>query len=108
MTISGYICRTTLKVCPRQSHRSASRAATTFGEVHVAGPDRLRLKEAGVVSEWWTTFFDQDYFRIWKQLFSEEANAKQAADFWSMLDLTPGSSVLDAPCGWGRLSRPPA
>jgi SAM-dependent methyltransferase len=22
-----------------------------------------------------------------------------------MLDLTPGSSVLDAPCGWGRLSR---
>jgi 2-polyprenyl-3-methyl-5-hydroxy-6-metoxy-1,4-benzoquinol methylase len=58
------------------------------------------------VNEWWKTFFDQDHFRIWGQIFSEEANAKQAADFWSMLDLTRGSSILDAACGWGRLSRP--
>ncbi len=58
------------------------------------------------MNEWWKTFFDQDYFRIWGQLFTEEANAKQAAELWSMLDLTPGCSVLDAPCGWGRLSHP--
>ena len=58
---------------------------------------RVHLQEAGFVNEWWKTFFDQDYFRIWGQLSSEEANAKQVADFWSMLDLTPGSSVLDAP-----------
>src|SRR5713226_4292139 len=39
-------------------------------------------------------------------MFSEEANRTQAAELWSMLDLSPGRRVLDAPCGWGRLSRP--
>src|SRR5258708_31930166 len=39
-------------------------------------------------------------------MFSEEDNRKQAADLWSMLDLNPGRRLLDAPCGWGRLSRP--
>jgi 2-polyprenyl-3-methyl-5-hydroxy-6-metoxy-1,4-benzoquinol methylase len=58
------------------------------------------------VNEWWKTFFDDDYLRIWGQLLSEENNAKQAAELWSMLDLSPGCQILDAPCGWGRLSRP--
>ena len=58
------------------------------------------------MSEWWKTFFDQDYLMIWGQMFTEEANAKQAAELWSMLDLKPGYRLLDAPCGWGRLSRP--
>jgi len=58
------------------------------------------------VNEWWKTFFDQDYLRIWGQMFTEEANRKQAAELWSMLDLNPGCRFLDAPCGWGRLSRP--
>jgi SAM-dependent methyltransferase len=58
------------------------------------------------VNEWWKTFFDQDYLRIWGPMFSEEANRKQAAELWSMLDLNPGCRLLDAPCGWGRLSRP--
>jgi SAM-dependent methyltransferase len=57
------------------------------------------------VAEWWQTFFDDDYFRIWGQLSSEENNAKQAADLWSMLDLSPGCRILDAPCGWGRIAR---
>lgn len=58
------------------------------------------------MNEWWKTFFDHDYLRIWGQMFTEEDNAKQAAQLWSMLDLKPGCRVLDAPCGWGRLSRP--
>ena len=57
------------------------------------------------MSEWWKTFFDDEYLRIWGQMFTEDANAKQAAALWSMLDLEPGSRLLDAPCGWG-LSRP--
>jgi hypothetical protein len=32
------------------------------------------------VNEWWKTFFDQDYLTIWGQMFSEEANRKQAAE----------------------------
>jgi SAM-dependent methyltransferase len=63
------------------------------------------VPEEGVVSEWWQTFFDEDYLRVWGQMFSEETNAKQASDLWAMLDLIPGCRILDAPCGWGRLSR---
>lgn len=58
------------------------------------------------MNDWWRTFFDEDYARIWRQLQSEEYNAKQAAELWSMLDLSPGCQILDAPCGWGRLSLP--
>jgi cyclopropane fatty-acyl-phospholipid synthase-like methyltransferase len=62
-------------------------------------------KENGV-NEWWRTFFDQDYLRISGHMFTEEDNVRQAAELWSMLDLSPGCRLLDAPCGWGRLSRP--
>jgi SAM-dependent methyltransferase len=58
------------------------------------------------MSEWWKTFFDDAYLQIWEQLLTEQSSAKQAADLWSMLDLEPGCRILDAPCGWGRLSRP--
>jgi SAM-dependent methyltransferase len=58
------------------------------------------------MSGWWKTFFDEDYLNIWGQLFSKEDDTKQAAQLWSMLDLAPGCRVLDAPCGWGRLSCP--
>ena len=58
------------------------------------------------MQEWWKTFFDQDYLKIAGQMFTEEDNAKQAAALWSLLDLVPGCRLLDAPCGWGRLSRP--
>lgn len=57
------------------------------------------------MNEWWKTFFDNDYFRIWGTFFSEEDNSKQATDLWSMLDLRPGCRIVDAPCGWGRISR---
>ena len=57
------------------------------------------------MNDWWDTFFDQDYLRIWGQVFTEEVNTKQAAELWSLLDLNAGCRLLDAPCGWGRLSR---
>ena len=58
------------------------------------------------MSDWCKTFFDQDYLRIWGQIFTDEFNTKQASELWSLLDLKPGCRLLDAPCGWGRLSRP--
>jgi 2-polyprenyl-3-methyl-5-hydroxy-6-metoxy-1,4-benzoquinol methylase len=58
------------------------------------------------VNDWWKSFFDQDYLRIWEQVLSAENSAKQAAELWSLLDLNAGCRLLDAPCGWGRLSRP--
>lgn len=58
------------------------------------------------MGEWWETFFGQDYLQIAAQMFTEEQNTTQAAELWSMLELNPGCRLLDAPCGWGRLSRP--
>ena len=56
--------------------------------------------------DWWRTFFDEDYLRIAEAMIDEAASEKQADDLWAMLDLQRGCRVLDAPCGWGRLSRP--
>jgi SAM-dependent methyltransferase len=59
------------------------------------------------VEEWWKSFFDEEYLRIAREMFDQEDNnAKQAAELWSMLELSPGCRLLDAPCGWGRLSHP--
>ena len=58
------------------------------------------------MNDWWKTFFDDDYFRMWEPSLSEAQSMKQAEDLWSMLDLTSGCRILDAPCGWGRLCPP--
>src|SRR5512137_1350732 len=54
--------------------------------------------------DWWKTFFDADYLRLWGELFTPEQNAQQAEGIWQLLGLRPGSQLLDAPCGYGRLS----
>jgi SAM-dependent methyltransferase len=58
------------------------------------------------VNEWWKAFFDEEYLRIAGQVFQQVDSSGQAAALWSLLDLSPGCRLLDAPCGWGRLSRP--
>lgn len=55
---------------------------------------------------WWQTFFDEEYFSLWSKLFSAEQIAEEAERIWKLLELSEGSRVLDAPCGYGRLSRP--
>lgn len=58
------------------------------------------------MSEWWKTFFDETYLKVWGQFFSEETNETQSQAIWEILDLKAGSRVLDAPCGQGRISAP--
>lgn len=55
---------------------------------------------------WWLSFFDRDYLAIWQQVFPPDLNDAQARAIWTMLELQPGCRILDAPCGWGRLSLP--
>lgn len=59
-----------------------------------------------VPSEWWKSFFDSDYQRLWGAYIPEHRSRTEADALWQMLSLTTGSRVLDAPCGFGRLSRP--
>jgi SAM-dependent methyltransferase len=57
------------------------------------------------MSEWWETFFDAQYVRLWESAEASGNADRQAAGLISILGLRPGSSVLDAPCGYGRISK---
>jgi SAM-dependent methyltransferase len=54
---------------------------------------------------WWQSFFDEDYLHVWGADKSER-NAREIEGLWTLLGLQPGARVLDAPCGYGRLSQP--
>jgi SAM-dependent methyltransferase len=56
------------------------------------------------MSNWWKTFFDTDYIRLWGERFTPEQDGQQAEAIWHLLQLQTGSRLLDAPCGYGRLS----
>jgi SAM-dependent methyltransferase len=58
------------------------------------------------MDNWCKTFFDSDYVRIWGSRFNPGQTAKQVQGVWELLKLREGSRVLDAPCGYGRLSLP--
>jgi hypothetical protein len=40
------------------------------------------------VNDWWETFLDQDYLRIWGQVFNDEVKTKQAMELWSFRSKT--------------------
>lgn len=50
-------------------------------------------------------FFDDEYIRLWAGALGAERTAKEADGLWALVGLAPGMRVLDAPCGFGRLSR---
>ena len=54
--------------------------------------------------EWWQGFFDEAYRHVWSAFLPDDRTEQEADGLWSMLGLSAGSRVLDAPCGWGRLS----
>ena len=59
-----------------------------------------------VMDNWWKTFFDSDYIRIWSGAENATETARQVQAIWELLALQEGSLVLDAPCGYGRFSLP--
>ena len=61
------------------------------------------LSRGGSVG-WWLDFFDEDYLSIWGASISDERSDAEADGLWTVLQLKEGSRVLDAPCGYGRLT----
>jgi SAM-dependent methyltransferase len=56
------------------------------------------------VSDWWKGFFDEDYVALWGRVRDAASTEAEADAIWRICGLAPGSRVLDAPCGYGRLS----
>lgn len=56
------------------------------------------------MSEWWRTFFDEHYVSLWGPLQPPEVTEEEADGIWKVLGLAAGVRVLDAPCGYGRIS----
>ena len=56
--------------------------------------------------EWWDGFFDGDYPILFAPVLVLEQTASIVAGVQAMLDLPPGSEVLDLACGQGRITVP--
>jgi len=55
-------------------------------------------------ASWWEQFFDEDYLRVWGAV--PVSGDDEAASLWRILGLSAGARVLDAGCGYGRVSLP--
>jgi SAM-dependent methyltransferase len=55
---------------------------------------------------WWETFFDDDYLATYRSFKTDEEAQAEAEAIAALLALRPGAAVLDAPCGYGRISLP--
>lgn len=57
------------------------------------------------MTSWWENFFDGDYMQIWSPVMPENSTRHQADVLWRLLKMHEGTTVLDAPCGYGRMSK---
>ncbi|HVP62369.1 MAG TPA: class I SAM-dependent methyltransferase [Myxococcaceae bacterium] len=54
------------------------------------------------VVPWWEQFFDENYLLLWAALSTP--GDEEAAALWRILGLAEGCRLLDAGCGYGRVS----
>src|SRR4051812_11474070 len=53
-------------------------------------------------TEWWSTYFDEEYLLEFDPLFSLERDRREVARLIELLALPVGARILDVPCGQGR------
>ena len=49
--------------------------------------------------------FSDDYLYFYEESIDDEHSDADTAEILGLLDLPPGSRILDAPCGHGRIAR---
>lgn len=55
---------------------------------------------------WYTTFFGEDYIRIYRPFLPAERTAGEVAGIIDLLNLPAGCAILDLCCGYGRHAIP--
>jgi SAM-dependent methyltransferase len=55
---------------------------------------------------WWDIYFNELYLRMFETILTPERTAQEVAGVMTMLDLRPGSRILDLCCGQGRHAVP--
>ncbi|HEY7420135.1 MAG TPA: class I SAM-dependent methyltransferase [Ktedonobacteraceae bacterium] len=55
---------------------------------------------------WYQAFFNDDYMRIYAPFLTPEKTAQEVQDIQLLLNLPPGSRILDLCCGYGRHAIP--
>jgi SAM-dependent methyltransferase len=55
---------------------------------------------------WYVTFFGEDYLRLYSPFLPPQKTAREVKDIMHLLNLTPGSTILDLCCGYGRHAIP--
>ncbi len=58
------------------------------------------------MSLWWQEFFDEEYLELWSHLYPASQCESDAESIRTILNLGPGDRILDAACGYGRMSLP--
>jgi SAM-dependent methyltransferase len=54
------------------------------------------------MSEWWRTYFGEDFFQLHIDLFPEADSRAEVAGMLELLGMPADARVLDVPCGWAR------
>ncbi|MEP7381195.1 MAG: methyltransferase domain-containing protein [Gemmatimonadota bacterium] len=54
------------------------------------------------MSEWWATYFDEQYLLEYEPIFSLQRDREEVGRLVDLLALPVGARVLDVPCGQGR------
>ncbi len=52
----------------------------------------------------WSEVFDEDYLYFYEARLAAEPSERETEQVLAMLELPPGATVLDAPCGHGRIA----
>src|SRR5579862_3197601 len=55
---------------------------------------------------WYQTFFGEDYLRIYAPFLPVDKTEREVVDIATLLNLPPGSAILDLCCGNGRHAIP--
>lgn len=59
-----------------------------------------------MTTEWWKNFFNNHYWKLYKNKFSDKENKTIVNFIYEVLDLSKESSVLDLCGGYGRIAVP--